>query len=294
VTGTELRAWVPAVPGIAEVFHARFTDHAYPAHAHDTWTLLVVDQGVIRYDLHRHEHGALRTAVTLLPPHVSHTGRSATADGFRKRVLYLDTDVLDVDLTGAAVAAPSLDDGLLRTRVDQLHRALVEQGRDGFGRDRSGDDNPGSGNPGSGNPGSGADPDAGWALEAESRLALIGDRIRMHLRAAPGERPVRGPQLAGDLRELLDERLVPGITLHAAAEILHAHPAHLVRSFTAAFGLPPHRYLTGRRVEAARRRLLDGEPIAAVATAVGFHDQAHLHRHFTRLVGTTPLRFARP
>jgi hypothetical protein len=70
VTGADLRAWAPGVPGIAEVFHARFTDHAYPVHAHDTWTVLVVDQGVIRYDLHRHEHGALPTVVTLLPPHV--------------------------------------------------------------------------------------------------------------------------------------------------------------------------------------------------------------------------------
>jgi len=31
-------------------------------------------------------------------------------------------------------------------------------------------------------------------------------------------------------------------------------------------------YLVGRRVEAARRLLLDGAPIAAVAAAVGFHD----------------------
>ena len=29
-----------------------------------------------------------------------------------------------------------------------------------------------------------------------------------------------------------------------------------------------------------------------VAAAVGFHDQSHLHRHVTRLVGTTPRRFA--
>jgi AraC-like DNA-binding protein len=241
-------------------FHARFTDHAYPAHAHDTWTLLVVDQGVIRYDLHRHEHGALPSAVTLLPPHVAHTGRAGTAHGFRKRVLYLDADVLDVGLTGAAVAAPTLRDAPLRTRIDQLHRSL---------------DRPGS------------------ALETESRLALVGDRIRLHLGA---ERPAEPAphRLAGDLRDLLDERLAGGLTLRAASEILHAHPAHLVRSFTAAFGLPPHRYLTGRRVEAARRRLLDGEPIASVAPAVGFHDQAHLTRHFTRLVGTTPRRFAHP
>jgi AraC-like DNA-binding protein len=246
------------VPGIAEVFHAWFTDHAYPEHTHDTWTLLVVDEGAIRYDLDRHEHGALRPGVTLLPPNVAHTGRSATPHGFRKRVLYLDTEVLDAALTGRAVDAPALGDPLLRTRVHQLHRVLETPGTD---------------------------------LEAESRLALIGDRIRQHLRGpAPPPTPHRP---AADLRDLLDARMVDGLALREAAALLHSHPAHLVRSFTRTYGLPPHRYLTGRRVEAARRRLLAGEPPAQVAAAVGFHDQAHLHRHFTRLVGTTPGRYAR-
>lgn len=249
------------MPGIAEVFHARFTDHAYPMHAHDTWTVLVVDEGVVRYDLHRHEHGTARNLVTVLPPHVAHTGRSATHQGFRKRVLYVDTEVLPPGLTGAAVAHPGLHDDLLHTRVDQLHRAL----------DRPGNE-----------------------LEAESRLALIGDRIRAHLSAHHPHRPdAPAPdRLAADLRDLLDDNMLPGLALRDAAALLHAHPTHLVRAFTREFGLPPHRYLTGRRVESARLRLLDGEPIADVAAAVGFHDQAHLHRHFTRLVGTTPARFA--
>ncbi|WP_405509499.1 helix-turn-helix domain-containing protein [Streptomyces cyaneofuscatus] len=39
--------------------------------------------------------------------------------------------------------------------------------------------------------------------------------------------------------------------------------------------------------------LLDGLRPAQVATAVGFHDQAHLNRHFTRHVGTTPGRYRR-
>ncbi len=254
-----MRAWSPGVPGITEVFHARFTDHAYPAHTHDTWTLLVVDEGAVRYDLDRHEHGALRRAVTLLPPHVAHTGRAATAAGFRKRVLYLDTDVLDASLTGAAVAAPALADDLLRARVAQLHRTLDEQTP---------------------------------VLEAESRLALIAERIRDHL-GSPPQVAAAPEQLARDLRDLLDDRLATGLSLHDAARELHTHPAQLVRAFGRAFGLSPHRYLTGRRVEAARGRLLAGEPIADVAVAVGFHDQAHLHRHFTRLVGTTPSRFAR-
>jgi AraC-like DNA-binding protein len=171
-------------------------------------------------------------------------------------VLYLEAGVVEVALAGRVVDDPALPDDLLRSRLDQLHRVLDEPG---------------------------------GALEAESRLALIGDRIHRGLGRAPPPGP---PGLAGALRDLLDSRLADGITLREAGAVLHADPAHLVRSFGREFGLPPHRYLVGRRVEAARRRLLDGEPIAAVATAVGFHDQPHLHRHFTRLVGTTPRRFA--
>ena len=59
-----IRAWRPAVPGVAEVFHARFTDHAYPMHAHADWTLLIIDSGVVGYDLDRHAHLALAYAHT--------------------------------------------------------------------------------------------------------------------------------------------------------------------------------------------------------------------------------------
>lgn len=249
------RAWDPGVPGIVEAYHARLTDHVYPPHAHDTWTLMVVDDGAVRYDLHRHERGAPRGTVLLLPPHIAHTGRSGTAGGFRKRVLYLDADVVDTALAGRVVDEPTLPDDLLRVRLDQLHRTLSE----------------------------------GDPLQAESRLALIADRIAGLL----GRPASSGPAgLAGALRDLLDSRLADGVTLREAGALLHADPAHLVRSFGREFGLPPHRYLIGRRVEAARRLLLDGEPIADVALAVGFHDQPHLHRHFTRLLGVTPRRFA--
>jgi AraC-like DNA-binding protein len=84
-----------------------------------------------------------------------------------------------------------------------------------------------------------------------------------------------------------------GIGLDEAAAVLHAHPTSLVRAFTARFGIPPHRYLTGRRIDLARRLLLDGVPAAQVAAAAGFHDQAHLTRHFRRMLGTSPAAYAR-
>lgn len=42
-----VRAWRPSVPGVAEVLHAQWRDHVHPRHTHDTWTLLLVDDGLI-------------------------------------------------------------------------------------------------------------------------------------------------------------------------------------------------------------------------------------------------------
>ena len=69
-------------------------------------------------------------------------------------------------------------------------------------------------------------------------------------------------------------------------------PSHLVRCFTGSFAIAPHQYVTARRIDAARKRLLGGEPIALVAAGVGFYDQAHFTRLFKRHVGTPPGRYA--
>lgn len=54
------------------------------------------------------------------------------------------------------------------------------------------------------------------------------------------------------------------------------------------FGISPHQYLTSRRVDLARRPLLDGMPPSLAAAAAGFYDRPHLTRHFKRVLGTTP------
>jgi AraC-like DNA-binding protein len=257
-----VRAWKPVVAGVHEVFHARFVDYAYPPHVHDTWTVFIVDDGWIRYDLERHHRGAGGERVTVLPPHVVHDGRAAGGGGFRKRVLYLATDVLDERLTGRAVDQPDVREPALRRAVHALHRALGE-------------------------------PDD--ALEAEARLAIVTDRLRAHLgdREHPanvGDRPPA--RLAHELRDLLDGRLLERTTLAHAGRALGASPSHLVRCFTRTFGIAPHQYVVARRIDAARKRLLGGEPIARVAAGVGFYDQAHFTRQFKRHVGTPPGRYA--
>jgi len=255
-----VRAWKPAVEGVHEVFHARFLDHAYPRHTHDAWTMFLVDEGAIAYDLDRRHRGVGRSRVTILPPHVVHDGRSATPAGYRKRVLYLGIDVLGEGLIGPVVDVPDIEDAGVVRGVRALHRALR---------------------------------DPAEAFEAEGMLALVVDDVRSRL-GRPGRAAEEPDRLARGYRELLDATaLTSRMTLADAAKALHASPAHLVRSFGERFAISPHRYVVTRRIEAARRRLLDGEPVADVAVAVGFFDQAHLTRHFGRHVGTTPAAYAR-
>ena len=260
--GATVRAWHPRIPGIREVFHATIAEHAYPPHTHDAWTLFVVDAGSIRYDLDRRARGADRAMVSVLPPYVVHDGRPATSAGFHKRVLYLEPGVLGEDLIGATVDRPEIPDPGLRTVVGALHDAL-------------------------------ACPDD--ALEAEIRLGLLAERIRASYGDAPGSgasnAETRG-RLAERLRAWLDERLFDSVTLAAAARDLETSPTRLARAFTGAFGLAPHAYITGRRVHAARDRIVDGMPLAQVAAETGFSDQAHLSRRFRQVLGATPGQFA--
>jgi AraC-like DNA-binding protein len=256
----QVTAWRPGVTGISEVFHARIVDYAYPAHCHDTWTVLVLDAGAISYDLDTHHCGASGQTVAILPPGVIHNGRPAPgAPGFRKRNLYLEPSFLPSDLAGAAVDRTNLADPELRAALCSLHDVLV----------------------------TGEDP-----LDGEGRLALIGERIAAHLtpRRAVSLRPE--PVLAHRLRALLDDHLPAALSLHQASLILDRSVPHLVRSFTRTFGVSPHAYVIGRRIERARRLLLTGSPPAQAAASLGFFDQAHFTRHFRRHTATSPARYA--
>ncbi|GII79140.1 AraC family transcriptional regulator [Sphaerisporangium rufum] len=252
-------AWRPPVPGISEIFHARIVGYRYPRHCHDTWTVLIVDAGALRYDLDTRHHGAAGAAVSVLPPGVVHDGYPAERHGgFRKRNLYLDAGFLPADLVGPAVDGSTLFDPELRAALSRLHDRL-------------------------------ADPDL---LDVETRLAMIADRLRRHLERRGAADLEPEPALAERLRAYLDEHVTEKVVLADAARLFGRTVPHLVRSFRRRFGVSPYAYVTGARIELARKRLLAGEPAADVAVRTGFYDQAHLTRHFRRHVSVPPARYA--
>ena len=255
-----VRAWRPGVDGVSEVFHARIVDFGYPPHCHDTWAVLILDDGAISYDLDSRRCGAVGQTVSILPPGVTHDGRPAPgANGFTKRVLYLDPSFLPDSLVGAAVDRTNLDDAALRHALASLHQELS----------------------------TGAD-----AMSAESSLALIAERLTRHLARTPADPARPDPRLARRLRSILDDRALEPVTLSDAATELGRSTPHLIRSFTSAYGISPHAYLVSRRVDHARTLLLDGVPASRAAVESGFHDQSHLTRHFRRHTSVPPATFA--
>ena len=259
VAAISVRAWKPPVPGVREVLHATFADHAYPPHTHDVWTLFVVDEGAIRYDLDRTARGASPSMVSVLPPHVVHDGRPANGDGYRKRVIYLETSVLGEPLIGAAVDQPVLRDPSLRGLVDALDAAL-------------------------------ACPDD--ALEAEVRLAGVAERIRASLgsRRPSARRPWR-PRARRTAPRLARRAHVRCSDLGGGRRRARRRPdpprANLRRRVRDPSPRVPRRPPPRGRA----RPVLAGQPLADVAAEVGYVDQAHLTRRFRRFLGTTPGRF---
>lgn len=87
---------------------------------------------------------------------------------------------------------------------------------------------------------------------------------------------------------MLEGRLADPPSLEALATGLGTSPFALLRAFRDTYGMPPHTWLTDARVRRARHLLDAGTAIAEVAGLVGFTDQSHLTRHFTRIVGVPP------
>jgi AraC-like DNA-binding protein len=94
-------------------------------------------------------------------------------------------------------------------------------------------------------------------------------------------------------RAMLDERFTETIALDELAAHARLDKFHLCRAFRDQVGLPPHAYVTHRRVSRAQDLLARGIPQAEVAASVGLYDQSQLHRHFKRILGVTPGAFAR-
>jgi AraC-like DNA-binding protein len=258
-----------AVAGV-DLLRARYVTHRYGRHSHETYTFGLIEAGVEEFEYGSSLLRAGPGAVALLDPDVVHTGHAATAWGWAYRVLYPQVSVVtevaaELGWRGGTPRFPQtvLYDPATATLLRSAHRAA----------------------------------ECGDQLASSTLLttALAG-LLSAHAAAGPagGPSPVKkAPDAVGAVRDLLAERLADPPTLAELAGLTGLSQFALLRAFRAATGLPPHAYLNQLRVRRARRLLDDGLPAAEVAARTGFADQAHLTRHFKRVVGVPPAAYQR-
>ncbi len=265
------RYWQHAgVPGV-DLLRARFVTHRYSRHAHETYTFALIEAGTEVFEYGGSLLRAGTGAVALLNPEVVHTGQAESPAGWAYRVLYPAADVV----AGAAAGlgwrrgTPSFPETVV---YDPRSASLLR--------------------------GAHIAAEHGDRLASSSLLrgALAG-LLRAH--AGPGRlawasgRVPRSPATVRAVRDLLTDRLADPPSLDDLAQAAQMSPFTLVRAFRGETGLPPHAYLNQLRVRLARRLLDGGMAPAEVAAEVGFADQAHLTRHFKRVMGVPPGAYQR-
>lgn len=92
----------------------------------------------------------------------------------------------------------------------------------------------------------------------------------------------------------IEEHVADNVPLGTLADLVQLSPWHFSRSFKQSFGVPPHRYHAGRRIERAKQLLANRElPITAIAYEVGFSETSTFTATFHRLTGQTPSKYRR-
>src|SRR5262249_23524040 len=95
-------------------------------------------------------------------------------------------------------------------------------------------------------------------------------------------------------RDLLGQVEEPSPSIEAVARAVAISPFHFIRQFRAVFGVTPHQFRIGSRLDRAKHLLASGRlSVTEVCMEVGFSSLGSFSELFRRRVGATPSTYQR-
>lgn len=94
-----------------------------------------------------------------------------------------------------------------------------------------------------------------------------------------------------DARILIDRNYAENIDLDHIAGRVYLSKYHFMRLFKEAYGTSPHKYLTNKRIEAAKKLLSTNRSVSVVCREVGFESVHSFSNLFKRHTGVSPGQF---
>jgi AraC-like DNA-binding protein len=249
--------------GGIEVVAGRYRYHALPRHIHDGLMLSLLSDGVQVLHYRGVAHSAGRGMILAVPPHEVHAAVPGDDDGWYYHTVTIPTDVLEQHQSGSShfSCQTAIYDDQFTRRLALLFRSL----------------------------------NGSSLLEKEGALSDVLEWFLSRYADLPDKTPGRPTELRAVeiCKAYLAAHLDQNVSLIDLSRLARIDRFLLVRSFTAIVGMPPHAWHMQRRLHKSLEMLSQGEPVAEVAAATGFADQAHLTRVFKRVTGITPGRFRR-
>lgn len=259
----------PADASGVETMVAHYVRFAFKPHAHEEYVLGLIESGVHDVWCRGVRRAAGCGTVVTMNPGDTHHGGAGGASGWVQRMIYVtetamrqvveDADDRFTHRLPRFDEAFRQDDGIssrLATAHGALHRESFKLARD---------------------------------VHLNDLIGVLVGRF--------ASEPLRGSREPGSARlhrarDYLRAHVEDDVTLAQVATVVGLRERQTIDLFNKHFGLPPHAYHLMLKINAVKRLLRAGLPIAECAATFGFVDQSHMTRHFRAMVGTTPKAYA--
>ena len=241
-------------------------------HSHSFYEILYVCSGRLPYLIGAERYRIQPGDVILIPPGVGHQPLRAEdpRTPYRRYVLWVSTEFLNGlgPLLGAeGFGAPSL------LRTTQANQKIIAR-RFAAGIREAEEKKP------------------GWqAALYGSTMTLL---TMLYRTAADKQTQLlqsEGPDLLERILSFVEENLSSPVSLEDIACQFYVSQSTVSNLFRQEMGISFHRFLTQRRLIAAKERIAAGEPLESVSAQVGFSDYSAFYRAFKREYGVSPRQY---
>jgi AraC-like DNA-binding protein len=256
--------------GGLEMINAQYRHKNFAKHCHETYTVSVIETGGQKFYRSGEDHFAPEHSIILVNADDVHTGQASNGIGWSYQAIYpLESHFskLANDIGWHQNFAPYFPNAVvfdpqLALELRQLFECLKHESN---------------------------------SLIRETML----NNVLTKLMVRHGKTKKNIDNLSSNKRAIinaknyLDNHVCENISLEHLAIRFGVSAFHLVRQFQQLFGLPPHAYQIQQRLKHAKKLLKMGHTVVDTSTSLGFHDQSHFHRHFKKVLGITPGKYAK-
>lgn len=258
----------PVLPEL-DILHVQHSEHIYPNHIHEHYTIGVMEFGrCFCLGAKREDSMVSPGFISLINPGQVHSGVSLPGEKSSYKTFSIpvsllheiaqeacDDEALTPEFEHIAVQSPQL------MQLFLLFADLIDQ-----------DASP---------------------LARESIFVSACVKALRHASSpsVPDSHKLRNSKAVSLAKDYLLAHLHKKISLQELATQAGLSRYHFLRVFKRETGLSPHAFLLQQRIERSKRLLRQNMPIASTAVEVGFVDQSHFTHAFKQLVCATPGQF---